>query len=152
MRSTAVPRALLVAGVVGSIHAGFSFYWSMGGTWLVWSLGSDLLTRFRGWEWILAPVGLAKLTAALGPIVVARSGWPIRRITRSACWLGALILTSWGGVNTLVGNLVLAGAIHPASGYDRNGMIGHAYLWDPLFLAWGLALGIGLLASRGTTQ
>ncbi len=28
-------------------------------------------------------------------------------------------------------------------------MIGHAYLWDPLFLAWGVALAIGLFASRG---
>lgn len=28
-------------------------------------------------------------------------------------------------------------------------MIGHAYLWDPLFLDWGAALMIGLLASRG---
>lgn len=38
----------------------------------------------------------------------------------------------WGGLNTAVGNLVLAGVIQPDSGFDRPGMIGHAYLWDPL--------------------
>lgn len=48
-----------------------------------------------------------------------------------------------------MGNLVLAGVIRPESGFDRAGMIGHAYLWDPLFLAWGAALALGLIASRG---
>lgn len=54
----------------------------------------------------------------------------------------------WGGLNTAVGNLVLAGVIRPESGFDQPGMIGHAYLWDPLFLVWGVAVTIGLLASR----
>ena len=139
---------LVPAAAFGTIHAAFSIYWSMGGTWLVWSLGSSLLARFAGLEWVLAPIGLAKLIAAVAPLVLARRGWPVRRLTRSACWLGALILIIWGGVNTVVGNLVLSSVIRPQSGYDRPGMIGHAYLWDPLFLAWGGALAAGLLASR----
>lgn len=147
----AVPAGLVLAAVFGAIHAGFSIYWSMGGTWLVWSLGSNLQASFQGWEWILAPIGLAKLIAALAPMVLARRDWPVRQLTRSACWLGALVLIGWGGVNTVVGNLVLAAVIQPQSGYDRPGMIGHAYLWDPLFLAWGVALVIGLLASRNRT-
>jgi hypothetical protein len=144
-----VPGTLVAAGVIGSIHAGFSLYWSLGGTWLLWSLGSDLLTSFQGREWILAPVGLVKLVGALAPIALARRGWPMRRVTRSVCWLGATVLIAWGGVNTAVGNLVLTDLISPQAGYDRAGMLGHAYLWDPLFLGWGLALAAGLLASRG---
>ena len=144
-----VPAGLVAAGVFGAIHAGFSIYWSIGGTWLLSSLGSNMLARFQGWEWILAPIGLAKLIGALAPIALARKGWPVRLLTRSACWLGTLVLIAWGGVNTVVGNLVLAKVIQPQSGYDRAGMIGHAYLWDPLFLAWGVALAIGLFASRG---
>lgn len=105
----------------------------MGGRWLVSSLGSDLIARFQGWEWLLAPIGLAKLIAALAPIALARKGWPARRLARSACSLGAL---------------ALAGVVRPQSGYDHAGMIGHAYLWDPLFLAWGVGLAMGLLASR----
>lgn len=143
----AVPAGLVAAGVLGAIHAGFSIYWSIGGTWLLSSLGSNMVTRFQGWEWILAPIGLAKLIAALAPIALARQGWPVRMFTRSVCWLGTLALIAWGGLNTVVGNLVLAGVI-PQSGYDRAGMIGHAYLWDPLFLAWGGSVAIGLFASR----
>ncbi len=40
--SRAVPAGLALAAVFGAVHAGFSLYWSMGGTWLVWSLGSNL--------------------------------------------------------------------------------------------------------------
>lgn len=142
----AVSAGLPVAGVFGAVHAGFSIYWSAGGTWLVSSLGEDLAARLEGWQWILAPIGVVKLIAALAPIVLAYRGWPARRLTRSACWLGAAVLIVWGGVNTLVGNLVLTGVVEPQSGYDRAGMIGHAWLWDPLFLAWGIALVMGLLA------
>lgn len=46
----------------------------------------------------------------------------------------------------IVANLVLAGMIPPGLGYDRPGMIGHAFIWGPLFLAWGVALAAGLLA------
>ena len=98
----AVPAGLVAAGVFGAIHAGFSIYWSIGGTWLLSSLGSNLLARFQGWEWILAPIGLAKLIGALAPIALARKGWPVRLLTRSACWLGTLALIAWGGVSTVV--------------------------------------------------
>lgn len=151
MTSRGVPAAFLLAAVLGAIHAGFSLFWSMGGTWLVWSLGSALQARFQGWEWVLAPIGLAKLVAALAPILMARAGWPARPLTRSACWSGAVVLIAWGGVNTVVGNLVLAAVIQPQSGYDRPGMIGHAFLWDPLFLCWGTALAVGLFVSRNRT-
>ncbi len=144
-----VPGGFVAASAFGVIHAAFSLYWAAGGTLLVWSLGTDLVESFRGREWLLAPIGAVKLIAAVGPLVLARSGWPAGRVTRSACWLGALLLMIWGGLNTAVGNLVLAGVITPESGFDQPGMIGHAYLWDPLFLAWGAALAIGLIASRG---
>ncbi len=48
-----VPGGLIAAAVFGVIHAGFSVYWSMGGTWLAWSLGGNLQASFQGWEWIL---------------------------------------------------------------------------------------------------
>jgi hypothetical protein len=145
----AVPRAFVVAGLLGCVHAAFSLYWAAGGTALVWSLGSDLVTMFRGREWLLAPIGAVKLVAALAPALLASNGWPARRVVLSACWLGAAVLVLWGGLNTVVANLVLAGAIHPSSGFDRPGMVGHAWLWDPLFLLWGAAVVLGLRARAG---
>lgn len=147
--SGGAPGALVAASVLGATHAAFSFYWAAGGTLLVWSLGTDLVDSFSGREWLLAPIGAVKLIAALAPLVLARAGWPARTVTRSVCWLGAVILLGWGGLNTAVANLVLLGVIRPESGFDRAGMIGHAYLWDPLFLAWGVALTVGLFTSRG---
>jgi len=52
--------------------------------------------------------------------------WRIGRLGvwgRRVCWLGASAMILWGGVNTVVGNLVLGGAIRPDGGYDRAGMI-----------------------------
>lgn len=142
------PVGLVAAAVLGLVHAGFSFYWAAGGTLLVSSLGTDLVERFRGREWVLVPIGVVKAIAAVAPLAFGRRGWPVRRVTRLVCWAGAVLLMAWGGLNTIVGNLVLAGVIRPDSGYDHAGMVGHAYLWDPLFLVWGLALAAGLLDSR----
>ena len=58
-------------------------YWSLGGTWHVWSSGSNLQASFQGWEWMLAPIGLAKLIAALAPVVLARRGWLAGRRSRA---------------------------------------------------------------------
>jgi hypothetical protein len=64
----------------------------------------------------------------------------------------------YGGVSSGVSSAVLAGWIHSKSGYNHDAMVGHAYLWDPLFFLWGCAL-VGSLAltrkwsafARGTT-
>ena len=144
--------ALALAALCGVVHALFSLYWAAGGTLLIESLGSRLVETFRGLEWVLIPVGAIKLTAALAPVWLAHRGWPARRLSRGACWVGAAALIAWGGANTVVGNLVLGGVIKPEGGYDRMGMIGHAYLWDPLFLVWGTALAFGLVSSRAVQR
>lgn len=140
--------AFVVAAVLGAVHAGFSFFWALGGTWLAWSLGTELVASFQDRSWVLIPIGAVKLVCAVAPLVLSHSGWPLRILTRTGCWAGAVLLLGWGGLNTAVGNLVLSQMIRPASGFDRPGMIGHAYLWDPLFLVWGVAVTIGLFASR----
>lgn len=144
MRSS---RGFFAAAVFGAIHAGFSLYWSVGGTFLLGSLGTGVLETFRNRLWVLVPVGLFKLLAALAPLLLAFHDWPVRRLSRVTCWAGALVLMVWGGLNTVVGNLVLGEVIQPSGGFDRQGMLGHAYLWGPLFLLWGLALTYGLRAS-----
>ena len=146
------PGGFVAASALGGIHAGFSIYWAAGGTPLLRSVGTDLVTSFQGREWLLAPIGAIKLIAAVTPLALAHGDWPARQVTRSACWLGAWALILWGGLNTVVANLVLTGVIQPQPDFDRPGMIGHAWLWDPLFLAWGAAVAIGLLSSRDRAQ
>ena len=116
-----------------------------GGDWLLGTLGHELVDTFAGRRWLLLPVAALKLGFAALPILLAASGRLGDRTWRPLCWLGAVVLLVWGGVNTLTGNLVLVGVLHPDGGYDHDGMVGHAWLWDPLFLAWGVALAAALL-------
>lgn len=108
-----VPASLVVAAALGTLHAAVSLYWAAGGTALLWSLGTGMIQRFAGREWLLVPIGLTKLAVALTPLLLARSGWPAPRVTRAVCWLGAAGLVVWGGLNTVVGQLVLSGVIDP---------------------------------------
>ena len=143
-----VPVALWVAAALGVVHALASLYWALGGDWLVATLGERITTAFADRRWLLLPVVLLKLAVALAPVWLAWRGWPWARVSRALGWLAAAVLVVWGGLNTVVGNLVLAGWVRPDGGYDRDAMVGHAWLWDPLFLAWGLALSVGMARTR----
>ncbi|KAA9394822.1 DUF3995 domain-containing protein [Kocuria coralli] len=138
----------LIAAAAGTVHGAFSVYWGLGGDWLLRTVGESLVEAFAGIRGVLVLVGLVKIVAAVVPWL--SRGWrgPWRGIVRAVSWAGAVLLILWGGVNTVVGNLVLAGVVVPDSGYDRAGMIGHAWIWDPLFLLWGVALLLALLRSR----
>lgn len=59
---------------------------------------------------------------------------------------------AYGGINTIVALSVLAGVIRPEGGYDADAMMGHAFLWDPLFFFWGGALVLSLWLSRHTLR
>lgn len=139
---------LLIAAAAGMAHGLFSLYWAAGGDWLVSTLGRQLVDTFADRRWLLFPVAALKIAFAVLPLGLARLSWPPPRAWRLLCWVGAAVLLVWGGVNTITGNLVLSGAINPEGGYDRDGMVGHAWLWDPLFLIWGIALAVALLLTR----
>jgi hypothetical protein len=143
-----VTTALMIAAGVGTVHALVSIYWAFGGSALLQTVGRDMVALFAGRRWLLLPVAAVKLAVAVAPVVLDRRSWPWRPLTRGLAWSAATVLIFWGGINTVVGNLVLGGAIEPSGGYDRPGMIGHAWLWDPLFLLWGTALAVGLAGSR----
>lgn len=60
----------------------------------------------------------------------------------AACWLGAAGLVVYGGAYATLSWLSLSGRLGAVE--DRVGLLGHAYLWDPLFVAWGLSLVLAL--------
>ncbi|WP_229118882.1 DUF3995 domain-containing protein [Enemella evansiae] len=150
-RSRQIPRAIIpfaIAAVAGVIHGIFSVYWGFGGNWLLETIGARLVNAFEGRRGLLLIVAAVKLGFAVVPLAWTLRGWPRHWIWRIGCELGALSLIVWGGANTVVGHLVLAGVIRPDDGYDRAAMIGHGWLWDPLFVLWGVALLVGLLRLR----
>lgn len=98
----------------------------------------------------LGLVALVKLLGAVIPVGVAYGQVPWPRLWRGISWAGGLLLVAYGGINSTVALAVLAGVIRPESGYDADAMMGHAYLWDPLFVLWGGALVLSLWFSRPT--
>lgn len=140
--------ALAAAAAAGTLHGLISLYWGVGGRWLIETVGQTMLDAFAGREWMLVPVALVKFAAAWAPVWLAARGWPWRRVTRGLSWCMGAILVAWGGVSAIVANLVLAGVVAQGGPIDRPAMVGHAWLWDPLFLVWGMCLAVGLWVSR----
>lgn len=58
---------------------------------------------------------------------------------RPAAWVTAAVLVLYGGLLTAVGLAVEAGIVPAATDADERALAWHAWLWDPWFLAWGLA-------------
>ncbi|WP_050683879.1 DUF3995 domain-containing protein [Arthrobacter sp. ZBG10] len=144
--------AVVTAFCAGVLHAASSFYWAFGGRWLLATVGAWAVEAAEDAPavtgLVLGAVGLVKLLAAVIPLVVAagRAPWP--RLWRVVCWAGAPVLVVYGGLNIAVSGAVLLGATPVDGGFDRAAMAGHVFLWDPLFLIWGVALMVWLLCSR----
>nr|BFE56093.1 DUF3995 domain-containing protein [Dactylosporangium thailandense] len=143
-------RLLLGAAAAGLVHAGFSLYWALGGRRLLPTVGQWAVTAAREAPvtagLVLVAVAAVKCVVVAVPLVAAGRPLPRPGVWRAFAWLAAVVLTGYGALNSVVAWLVLGGALRPEGGFDRQAMIGHAYLWDPLFLVWGLLLGAGLLA------
>jgi len=152
--SSRTPVPLRIAALVGLVHASFSAYWALGGSWLLQTVGQravDLQVKspFLAGAALLG-VAAVKTTLALVPVAERFANRLQRKSWRFPLWLAAVGLFVYGTVYSVTGILVVTGLIDPAGRYDRAGMIGHAFIWDPLFALWGLMLGIGLLGPRRT--
>lgn len=143
---------LSISAMTGMTHGLFSFYWAVGGQWLTSTLGDELVAALAEKPLQMLVIAAVKVGAALLPLLLFTRGWFSLPLPRLVCWISAAVLMLWGGMNAVTGNLVLSGLIAPAAGYDRTGMIGHAWLWDPLFLIWGLALGMSLLSTTSRSH
>jgi hypothetical protein len=87
--------------------------------------------------------------AATAPLLNDSRRLPAPRLWWRLCALGAAVLVLYDGANTIAGLAVLSGLRHPRGGSDHRAMLGHAALWDPLFLAWGAASGLRAGAAAG---
>ncbi|MGA9873876.1 MAG: DUF3995 domain-containing protein [Rhodococcus sp. (in: high G+C Gram-positive bacteria)] len=139
-------RCFVAACVVGVVHAAFSGYWAAGGRWLLGTVGAWAT------DWVDAEPATArsvllgltafKLAAAVLPLLAHLGRVPLRRTILAVSWAGAALLLVWGGLS-FVGAVI--GLI--ASSEGREVKIGHLF-FDGLFVLWGAALLLGLLARR----
>lgn len=145
--------AYLGTMIFGGLHALSSFYWGLGGRWLLDTVGQGAVAVREEAPWwifvMLLIVGLAKVAGVLVPIANSRGLLPHPKVWRALSWLGALGLMVYGAGYMVLAHLALAGRFGEAA--DPRGLWGHAYIWDPLFLAWGVSLALALLLERVST-
>ncbi len=147
-RDSVARAAVTVACGAGLLHAIASLYWALGGPWLLDTVGQwavDLVDESPlEAGLLLGLIALLKATAAIVPVLVDRGRMPWARFWRGLCWIGGPMLVVYGLLNVVVSIAVLSGVLDPDGGYDTAAMVGHAFLWDPLFLVWGSALVVWL--------
>lgn len=133
-----------IAVGIGSANAAVTGFWLLGGTALLDTVGGEIESWGRGRTIgvliILGLVLVAKAAVTVLPVAVDRSHGRLRRLGRVIAWTAALLLTMYGGLLTLVGLVIQAGIVERAYDADDRALAWHAYVWDPWFLLWGLAL------------
>lgn len=142
-------RLLRWAMVAAFAHALPSLYWASGGTFGVASLGewapawraeSPVFVTFA-----LVGIFIVKAVAGVVPLLATRRLIPWPRLWRGLSWGGAVLLVIYGAANISIGGLALAGVLEgPATDAARTALLGHVFLWDALFLLWGVLLVAGL--------
>jgi Protein of unknown function (DUF3995) len=135
-----------------------SFFWTAGGTWLLDTVGGAFedLARDRTAAAIAlgVVVVVVKVTAGFLALGLARSRGSrrVRRLLLGVNATAALVLILWGGINVVVGALVLTDVIAPGDDVDEHALRWHVFLWDSWFLVWGLALALATVRFRRHMQ
>jgi hypothetical protein len=133
------------AGAWALTFAGASFYWGLGGTLGLATLGREIerlaLARdpmtvaIGGWG-----AGAAKVLAALVALALVQP-WgrslPFR-VRRIAAWIVGVLLVVYAIANFIQHSLMAAGVIAIPQSFGAEALPWHLLLWDPWWLAGGL--------------
>lgn len=142
--TTAQRLAQWTAVGLGGANTAVTVYWLAGGMALLDTVGGEIEAwgrrRTPGVVLVLAAVAVVKGAVALSPVVLARLPMRLRRPARAGAWIAAAALTAYGGLLTVGGWLVQADIVTRSEDADDRALAWHAFLWDPWFLLWGVAL------------
>src|SRR5260221_7005596 len=140
--------AAYAAAIIALGYALMSLYWALGGHALVSTIGGyvEQFARRGGALPVLVALAaaLAKVAGGLLALALVRP-WG-RVVPRGSLLIGSagasVLLVAYGGLNVLLGALVLSGVIHPAGSVDRTALRWHVGVWDLWFLVWGILLAL----------
>jgi hypothetical protein len=147
-RSRAIAWAAYAACALALLSAVPSFYWALGGTVGLDTVGGAIeeLARTRDPAGVALGIGagVLKVAGALLALALVRPwGRAVpRRLLLVVVGVASVVLTAYGGLLVAVGALVLTGGVSPSGPVDRTALRWHAMLWDLWFLVWGLLLGV----------
>ena len=147
-RAAAATVTAYAAAGAAFAYALVSAYWALGGQGLISTVGgyAAQFARHKGATPVLLALAAAVAKAADGLLALALVRPWGRFIPRG--WLlagsagASALLVVYGGLNVLLGALVLSGVIHPAGNVDRTALRWHAGVWDLWFLVWGILLAL----------
>ncbi len=132
----------------GLAFAAISFYWGIGGTLGLDTLGGSLESLARAHDrtlliavWV---TGFLKILGSLLALALAGT-WAARVLRRPVTvlgWFAAASLILYGGILVVPEALVTVGAIKPPPPVDWKPLHWHLYVWDMSFLVWGVVFGI----------
>jgi hypothetical protein len=136
--------------IVAFAYALISLYWALGGHALVSTIGGyvEQFARRGGALPVLIALAatLAKVAGGLLALALVRPwglmvprGWLL-----SGSAAASALLVVYGGLNVLLGALVLLGVIHPTGSVDRTALRWHVGVWDLWFLVWGILLALAV--------
>ncbi len=136
------------AAFVAFAYALVSLYWAVGGNGLISTVGGyvEHFAHRGGALPVLVALAatLAKVAGGLLALALVRP-WG-RVVSRGWLLIGSagasMLLVAYGGLNVLLGALVLSGVIHPAGSVDRAALRWHVGVWDLWFLVWGILLAL----------
>jgi uncharacterized protein DUF3995 len=132
--------------------AAVSFYWVLGGTVGVGTLGGTLEELARAGDARAITLGLAAglLKAAGGVLALALVRPWGRRVPRRL-----LLTAAWGAYGAVLvaaGALVLSEILDPAGLVDRTALWWRVLVWDLWFLIWGVLLGAAARQYQTTSR
>ena len=141
-RSPFLVWSAYAAAVWAFVFAALSFYWALGGSFLV-RTQSPQIVGLTANPWFLAVVwltGLLKLVAGFVALsLVQRWG---RRVPvwlrQTAAWGIGLVLTLYGGANLAVRGLMALGMLGTPASMRSAAAKWHLVLWDPWFFLGGV--------------
>jgi Protein of unknown function (DUF3995) len=142
------------AGFVAFAYALVSLYWAVGGHGLISTVGGyvEHFAHRGGALPVLVALALAGAKLAGGLLALALVRPCGRVVPRRWLLLGSaaasVVLVVYGGLNVLLGALVLSGVIHPAGNVDRTALRWHVGIWDLWFLVWGILLALATVGYR----
>ncbi len=132
----------------GLAFAAISFYWGIGGTLGLDTLGGSLESLAKAHDRIILiavwVTGFLKFLGSLLALALAGM-WTARLPRRPVTVLGgvaAATLTLYGGILVVSEALVTIGAIKPTQPVDWKPLLWHLYVWDLSFLVWGILFGV----------
>jgi Protein of unknown function (DUF3995) len=140
------------AAVVAFAYALVSLYWAVGGRRLVSTVGGyvEQFARQGGAVPVLVALAAAAAKVAVGLLALAlvrpRGRVIPRRWLLAGSTAASVLLVGYGGLNVLVGALVLSGVIHPDGSVDRTALRWHVGVWDLWFLVWGILLALATVS------